>query len=85
MNQGLGAFVDYEEVEEGIHPTATYASFARRIRTLPWGIEETRRFYQVDTSCFKLIFNCFSCREFVNVGQIFQCSRPYFRDVPEGN
>jgi hypothetical protein len=49
VNQGISALVEYEEVEEGIHPTATYASFARRIRTLPWGIEETRRFYKVSS------------------------------------
>ena len=49
VNQGSAAPVDYEEVEEGIHPTATYSSFSKRIYSSPWGIEETRRFYEVHT------------------------------------
>jgi hypothetical protein len=38
---------DYEEVVEGTHATAKYSSFTRRRYSQPWGIEETRRFYQV--------------------------------------
>ncbi len=44
---------EYEEVDEGIHPTASYASFLNRPHSTIWGIEETRRFYEVwgeDTS-----------------------------------
>ncbi len=47
VSHGAGVSVDYEEIEEGIHPTATYSSFSRRIPSAKWGIEETRRFYEV--------------------------------------
>jgi len=42
---------DYEEIEEGIHPTATYSSFRNKIKTTRWGLEETRRFYQALRQC----------------------------------
>ena len=38
---------EYEEVNEGIHPTASYGSFINRPHSAKWGIEETRRFYEV--------------------------------------
>lgn len=47
VNQGGDLPADLEEVEEGVHATATYSSFARRVYSPPWGIEETRLFYQV--------------------------------------
>jgi hypothetical protein len=51
VNNGSSAPVDYEEVEEGIHPTATYSSFSKRIYSSPWGVEETRRFYESLRMC----------------------------------
>ncbi len=38
---------DFEEVEEGIHPTAKYSSFTSTIHSHAWGIDETKQFYEV--------------------------------------
>jgi hypothetical protein len=40
---------DFEEVEEGIHSTAKYSSFAPSTHSSAWGVDETRRFYEVRT------------------------------------
>jgi transcription factor TFIIIB component B'' len=45
------AFDEYEEVTEGIHPTATYSSFVKRRHSPAWGVEETRLFYQALRQC----------------------------------
>lgn len=37
---------EYEEIEEGIHATSRYSSFLIKKKSTPWGIEETRLFYQ---------------------------------------
>jgi hypothetical protein len=42
------AHEDFEEVEEGIHPTAKYSSFTAAVHSSAWGIDETKRFYEVD-------------------------------------
>lgn len=42
---------DFEVVEEGAHPTAKYSSFIDRPRWFPWGIEETRQFYEALRQC----------------------------------
>ena len=42
---------DFEVVEEGAHPTAKYSSFIDRPRCHPWGIEETRQFYEALRQC----------------------------------
>lgn len=39
---------DFEEVEEGIHPTAKYSSFTPPVYSSAWGIDETKRFYEVN-------------------------------------
>ena len=46
-NSSLHHHLDYEEVEEGVHATARYSSFRSNARGAIWGIEETRRFYEV--------------------------------------
>jgi hypothetical protein len=38
---------DFEEVEEGIHPTARYSSFTKHGHSAIWGLEETKQFYEV--------------------------------------
>mmetsp|Transcript_1669 Transcript_1669/g.2643 ORF Transcript_1669/g.2643 Transcript_1669/m.2643 type:complete len:290 (+) Transcript_1669:138-1007(+) len=42
---------DFEEVEEGIHPTAKYSSFVPSRHSAIWGIEETKRFYEALRQC----------------------------------
>lgn len=42
---------DFEEVEEGIHPTAKYSSFTQHIHSRTWGIEETKQFYEALRQC----------------------------------
>ena len=42
---------EFEVVEEGVHPTAKYSSFIDRPRCHPWGIEETRHFYEALRQC----------------------------------
>lgn len=39
--------IEYEEVEEGAHVTSRYSSFMNKRPSKPWGIEETRIFYNV--------------------------------------
>lgn len=39
--------LDYEEVHEGSHATARYSSFSNKSKPMKWGIEETRRFYEL--------------------------------------
>ncbi len=42
---------EYEEIEEGLNPTATYSSFQNRSKTANWGMEETRTFYHALRQC----------------------------------
>jgi len=42
---------EYEEVTEGIHATATYSSFLKRRKSIVWGFEETRIFYNCLRQC----------------------------------
>ena len=42
---------EYEEVTEGIYPTATYASFLNRRPTPIWSMEETKLFYSCLQRC----------------------------------
>lgn len=42
---------EYEEIEEGIHATSRYSSFLIKKKSTPWGIEETRLFYQALRQC----------------------------------
>jgi hypothetical protein len=42
---------EYEEMEEGIHATATYNSFLKRKSGLKWGFEETWLFYKALRQC----------------------------------
>jgi hypothetical protein len=42
---------DFEEVEEGIHPTAKYSSFTKHVHSHTWGLEETKQFYEVMCVC----------------------------------
>ena len=42
---------DYEEIVEGLHPTAKYSSFSDKIYSPTWGIEETRLFYDALRQC----------------------------------
>ncbi len=42
---------EYEEVTEGIYPTATYASFLNRRPTPIWSMEETKLFYTCLQRC----------------------------------
>jgi hypothetical protein len=42
---------EYEEVTEGIYPTATYASFLNRRPTPVWTIDETKLFYTCLQRC----------------------------------
>mmetsp|Transcript_76 Transcript_76/g.153 ORF Transcript_76/g.153 Transcript_76/m.153 type:complete len:322 (+) Transcript_76:92-1057(+) len=42
---------DFEEVEEGIHPTAKYSSFTKHVHSYAWGLEETKHFYEALRQC----------------------------------
>jgi len=42
---------EYEEMEEGVHATATYNSFLKRKSGLKWGFEETWLFYKALRQC----------------------------------
>lgn len=46
---------EYEEVEEGAHPTSRYSSFSNKKPSRTWGIEETRIFYNVSAPIFVYI------------------------------
>lgn len=76
-DEGITAEGEYEEVEEGVHATATYSSFLKRKYSVTWGIEETRRFYMVSLFSVKrfyyfLTILLFTYRCCVSVVLIFQ-------------
>ncbi len=42
---------DYEEVEEEVNAMSKYSSYMEKRKSSPWGIEETRLFYQALRQC----------------------------------
>lgn len=70
--------LDYEEVEEGVHATARYSSFRRSNRGGMWGIEETRRFYEVYSIHF-ILFCAHILRQCLRqCGTDFSLMMPFF-------
>lgn len=51
VNNDAAGDEEYEEVTEGIHATATYSSFLKRRKSVAWGFEETRIFYNCLRQC----------------------------------
>ena len=57
MEEDDGMEGEYEEVVEGGYSTSTYCSFLNRTISPAWGLEETRRFYQVNVAYFTAIYD----------------------------